>query len=83
MCMDKAMMTVKQINDLATEIATLTCEEFVDYQYDIMALLCLWRHYQYGDMAILWLWRHYQYGDTEKAYTENILSILRYLSDVY
>jgi hypothetical protein len=36
MCMDKAMMTVKQINDLATEIATLTCEEFVDYQYDIM-----------------------------------------------
>ena len=34
MGMDKAMMTVKQINDLAREIAELTCEEFVDYQYD-------------------------------------------------
>ena len=29
-------MTVKQINDLAREIAELTFEEFVDYQYDKM-----------------------------------------------
>jgi hypothetical protein len=36
MCMDKAMMTTEQINDLAKDIAELTCEEFVDYQYDIM-----------------------------------------------
>lgn len=27
---------MKQVNDLAREIAELTCEEFVDYQYDIM-----------------------------------------------
>ena len=30
------MMTTEQINDLARDIAELTCEEFVDYQYDIM-----------------------------------------------
>jgi hypothetical protein len=34
--MKRANITVKQINDLAREIATLTCEEFVDYQYDKM-----------------------------------------------
>jgi len=34
--MKRANMTVQQINDLARDIATLTCEEFVDYQYDIM-----------------------------------------------
>jgi len=34
--MKRANMTVQQINDLAREIAELTCEEFVDYQYDIM-----------------------------------------------
>ena len=34
--MKRAHMTVQQINDLARDIATLTCEEFVDYQYDIM-----------------------------------------------
>jgi hypothetical protein len=36
MGMDKAMMTTEQINNLAKDIAELTCEEFVDYQYDIM-----------------------------------------------
>jgi hypothetical protein len=35
-CMDKEMMTTEQINNLAKDIAELTCEEFVDYQYDIM-----------------------------------------------
>ena len=34
--MERAIMTVKQINDLARDIAELTCEQFVDYQYDIM-----------------------------------------------
>jgi hypothetical protein len=34
--MKRANITVKQVNDLAREIAELTCEEFVDYQYDIM-----------------------------------------------
>ena len=34
--MKRANITVQQINDLAREIATLTCEEFVDYQYDAM-----------------------------------------------
>jgi hypothetical protein len=34
--MKRANITVKQINDLAREIAELTCEEFVDYQYDNM-----------------------------------------------
>ena len=34
--MERAIMTTEQINDLAREIAELTCEEFVDYQYDIM-----------------------------------------------
>ena len=36
MGMDKEMMTTEQINDVARDIAELTCEEFVDYQYDIM-----------------------------------------------
>jgi hypothetical protein len=36
MGMDKKIMTTEQINNLAKDIAELTCEEFVDYQYDIM-----------------------------------------------
>ena len=34
--MKRANMTTEQINNLARDIAELTCEEFVDYQYDIM-----------------------------------------------
>ena len=34
--MERANMTVQQINDLARDIATLTIEQFVDYQYDMM-----------------------------------------------
>ena len=34
--MERANITVKQINDLAREIAELSIEQFVDYQYDIM-----------------------------------------------
>ena len=36
MGMDKKIMTTEQINNLAKDIAELTCEEFVDYQYDKM-----------------------------------------------
>ena len=34
--MKRANITVKQINDLAREIAELSVEQYVDYQYDIM-----------------------------------------------
>jgi len=34
--MKRANMTVKQVNDLARDIATLSNEQVVDYQYDAM-----------------------------------------------
>jgi hypothetical protein len=35
-CMDKAMMTTEQINNLARDIAELLNEQYIDYQYDAM-----------------------------------------------
>ena len=34
--MKRANITVKQVNDLAREIATLSNEQYIDYQYDAM-----------------------------------------------
>jgi len=34
--MKRANMTVKQVNDLARDIATLSNEQYIDYQYDKM-----------------------------------------------
>jgi len=34
--MKRANITVKQVNDLARDIATLSNEQFIDYQYDKM-----------------------------------------------
>lgn len=34
--MERANMTVQQINDLARDIAELSNEQFIDYQYDSM-----------------------------------------------
>ena len=34
--MERANITVQQINDLARDIATLLNEQFIDYQYDMM-----------------------------------------------
>jgi hypothetical protein len=34
--MKRANMTVKQVNDLARDIAMLSNEQFIDYQYDSM-----------------------------------------------
>ena len=34
--MKRANITVKQINDLARDIAELSIEQYIDYQYDAM-----------------------------------------------